>query len=381
MTPGVSAEVPAVPAAPEPLPAGALLILRFSSLGDVILATAAAIRLKRSEPARPVVFVTRAAWAPLLRDHPAIDRVITLEGEGQGRLGRLTRFLATVRWAGVLDLHGSLRSRWLALRLPAGVRVRYGGRQAARRLLVALPALARRLGLDRTWRVVDAQVAAAERLLGRLPEEQAARGGAAAAAEPIRPSLNPTPAEFRQSEREWESLGLRPGVVGLCPGARHATKRWPVEYHAALADGLASAGQAAVPVFLSGDPDDLALEAALVAAVHPTTRLVILRRTLREVAAFVTLCRTIVTCDSGLMHLAAARGVPVVALFGPTVGAFGFRPAGPGHRVLEVELECRPCSLHGGPVCPRGHFRCLRSIHPAEVLTALGVGARAGTRD
>lgn len=368
-------------AEPQPLPADALLILRFSSLGDVILATAAAIRLKRAVPARPVVFVTRAAWAPLLRDHPAIDRVVTLEGDGEGRLARLTRFLSTVRWAGVLDLHGSLRSRWLAWRLPAGVRVRYGARQAARRLLVALPAVARRLGLDRPWQVVDAQGAAAERLLARLPDARGKGGAPPPAVEPVRPSLHPTPEEFRQSEREWAGLGLEPGVVGLCPGARHATKRWPVEYHAALADGLASAGQAGVPVFLSGDPDDRALEAALVAAVRPSTRLVILRRTLREVAAFVALCRTIVTSDSGLMHLAAARGVPVVALFGPTVGAFGFRPAGPGHRVLEVEIGCRPCSLHGGPVCPRGHFRCLRSIHPADVLTALGIGARAEARD
>lgn len=361
-----------------PLPQGGVLLVRFSSLGDVILATAAAGRLKRAAPGRPLVFVTRAAWAPLLRDHPDIDRVVTLEEEGEGRLGTLTAWLAGVRWAGVLDLHGSLRSRWLVARLSAGARVRYRGRQAARRLLVAFPPLGRLLRLDRPWQVVEAQVEAAERLLARLPPPPGPSLGPADPTGMSLPSLHPTPAEIRRAGQEWQELGLEPRAVGLCPGARHATKRWPVEYHAALADQLASSGQPGVPVFLSEDEADRELEAALRAAVGAGTRLVILRRPLREVAAFMGFCRTIVTNDSGLMHLAAARGVPVVALFGPTVGAFGFRPVGAGHRVLETTLGCRPCSLHGGPACPRGHFRCLRSIQPIEVVAALGPGARAG---
>jgi heptosyltransferase-2 len=64
-------------------------------------------------------------------------------------------------------------------------------------------------------------------------------------------------------------------------------------------------------------------------------------------------------------------GTPVVALFGPTVMEFGFNPAGEGHQLLERSLPCRPCSLHGGPVCPKGHFRCLREIPPEEVLLAI----------
>ena len=369
--PAGAAEV-AAPPVPGDLPRDGLLVLRFSSLGDVILATAAATRLKRGAPSRPVVFVTRAAFAPLLTGHPDIDRVVTLEEEGGGGLESLARYLAAVPWAGVLDLHGSLRSRWLARRVSTRVRVRYPGRQAARRALFALPWLARRLGLDRTWQVADAQVEAAGRLLARLGH--AVTADPAAPLDPPRPSLHPTADELRRAAGEWESLGLSPRVVGLSPGARHATKRWPLEYHAAVADALAVAGQAAIPVFLSGDEADRAAETTLAAMVGPATRLVFLHRSLREVAAFVGLCRTIITNDSGLMHLAAARGVPVVALFGPTVGAFGFRPLGPGHRVLEVDLPCRPCSLHGGPVCPQGHFRCLRSIHPVDVLTALGVG-------
>jgi heptosyltransferase-2 len=80
----------------------------------------------------------------------------------------------------------------------------------------------------------------------------------------------------------------------------------------------------------------------------------------------------VLTNDSGLMHAAAAVGTPVVAIFGPTVRSFGFTPVGEGHLVLEArELGCRPCSLHGGPRCPRGHFHCMLEVTPEMAWNAL----------
>jgi heptosyltransferase-2 len=91
----------------------------------------------------------------------------------------------------------------------------------------------------------------------------------------------------------------------------------------------------------------------------------------RRVAALLGRLSALVTNDSALMHAAAAVGTPVIALFGPTVTEFGFAPAGPGHRILERSLDCRPCSVHGSAHCPRGHFRCLKEIAPEDVLEAL----------
>jgi heptosyltransferase-2 len=62
------------------------------------------------------------------------------------------------------------------------------------------------------------------------------------------------------------------------------------------------------------------------------------------------------------MHLAAACGVPTLAIFGPTTRELGFFPYGAGHRVLEADLPCRPCGLHGGRDCPEGHFLCMRLV-------------------
>src|SRR5262249_20750844 len=98
---------------------------------------------------------------------------------------------------------------------------------------------------------------------------------------------------------------------------------------------------------------------------------------LERVAALLGACRAAVSCDSGLMHLAAARGLPVVALFGSTAPELGFAPAGDGHAVLCRHERCQPCTLHGRDHCPQRHFRCMRELKPDEVAAALR--ARLGT--
>ncbi len=77
-----------------------------------------------------------------------------------------------------------------------------------------------------------------------------------------------------------------------------------------------------------------------------------------------------VTNDSGPMHIATASGVPTLGIFGPTTRELGFFPYGPGHRVLQVDLECRPCGLHGAKSCPRGHFLCMNLISADEAYRA-----------
>ena len=95
-------------------------------------------------------------------------------------------------------------------------------------------------------------------------------------------------------------------------------------------------------------------------------------RSLVETARSLAGCRAVVTNDSGLMHLAEAVGTPTVALFGPTVQAFGYAPHLAGSTVLEEpDLECRPCSRNGKRPCHRGDLACLERIDPDRVWQAL----------
>ena len=125
-----------------------------------------------------------------------------------------------------------------------------------------------------------------------------------------------------------------------------------------------------VPIFFG--PDEAGLLAEWERAWPARGEWMVIQEDLATAAAVLGLLGGVVTNDTGLMHLAAAVGTPVLALFGPTVREFGFFPVGEGHQVLEVpDLGCRPCSRHGGDRCPRGHFRCMLDVPLAEVEAAL----------
>ncbi len=150
---------------------------------------------------------------------------------------------------------------------------------------------------------------------------------------------------------------LPEGFVVISPGAQHPTRSWP--WFAELAElllerrlnlvwvGLEREGPSGVPgLDLRG------------------------RTSLQELLYVISMARAVVSGDTGPMHLARCLGVPVVALFGPTIPEFGFGPLPGQGVVLERDLKCRPCSLHGEKPCPYG-LECLTAIGPEEVAEAL----------
>jgi heptosyltransferase-2 len=88
-------------------------------------------------------------------------------------------------------------------------------------------------------------------------------------------------------------------------------------------------------------------------------------------AAVMEQCLAVVSNDSAAAHLAAAVNRPVVAIFGPTVPEFGFAPYGDKHVIIQADVDCRPCGIHGGRRCPRQHFRCMGEITPERVVQAV----------
>jgi heptosyltransferase-2 len=157
-------------------------------------------------------------------------------------------------------------------------------------------------------------------------------------------------------------------IIAFCPGARHATKRWPEEHWVTLHRGLRT--RQARLLYLSHAAERAGLP-ALRAAVEADPGARWCTEPLPRLAAVLSHCAAAVTQDSGLMHLAAARGVRVVALFGSTSPALGFAPAGDRHIVLCRNERCQPCTLHGRERCPKGHFDCMRRLTPDHVLESL----------
>lgn len=327
--------------------AGARVVLvRFSSIGDLLLCEPLP-RLLKGAGAAEVVFVTRERLAELPRGWPAVDRVLALEEPGhpsqvralRSRLGALGPVLT-------LDLHNTLRSRLLAPpglagrlpkhRLEKWLRV-HGPRALAKRLPVPPPVWQRyqalagfgteSFSLPRLW--VDGQCVDPERATDPGPEA---------------PEL-------------------------LVPGAGKATKRWPGTHWLEFTKGLLELSSR--PLVIAGGPADRPLGGQLAALDPARITNACGSLDLNGSARLVAGARRILCGDTGLLHMAAAAGTPGIALFGSTTRELGFFPAGGRLRVLEIEgLGCRPCSHIGRDRCPRGHFRCLRDLHPDPVLEA-----------
>ena len=319
-----------------------ILLVRFSSIGDVILTTPLVRALRRRHPEAALTFVTKRALVPLVSENPHLTRVVALEPDEPVRhLADRLRPLAPTHG---LDLHGSLRSRALRLLLP-GRWSGYRKRKLARGWLISTK-------LDWYGRAlpVPERYFEAARDLDVGPD-----GG------PPEFAIAPTP---RARVDEWlaaEGLGGS-AVAVFAPGAAHATKRWPAAHWAALAGRLAARGL--TPLIVGG-----ALDRGLASRIEGV-RSVAGVFSLQETGALLARARVVVSGDTGVMHMATAVGAPVVALFGPTVRQFGFLPYRARAEVLERPLDCRPCSAMGSGRCPMGHHACLEDITPAEVDAA-----------
>lgn len=322
-----------------------ILVVRFGSLGDVCLLGWTLSRLAPAAAAGEcrVTLVTKPAFADLAERFAGVGRVVPLPGHDLAALGALARTLRRERWDHVLDAHGVLRSHALLALL--------GRRPTARiaKHTVARLRLLRGGGLDpsltRTMR---------DRFDALLPP--LAPLGLAVAAPPLA-SL---------------AAGTATTALGLAPGAQWESKRWPDERFAAVLEAFRKRSPAPVRIFL-GPRETWFADSPLAAAIAAAGGVEVYRdRSLTEVATALAGCRVVVCNDSGLMHVAEAVGTPVVALFGPTVRAFGYFPSLPGSTVLEVDhLDCRPCSRNGKRECWRGDLACLRSIGAEPALTAI----------
>lgn len=319
-----------------------ILLVRFSSIGDVILTTPLVRALRRRHPEAELTFVTKRALVPLVSDNPNLTRVVALEpGEPVRHLARRLKTLAPTHG---LDLHGSLRSRALRLLVP-GKWAGYRKRKLARGWLIST-----KLDWYGTHAPVPERYFEAARDLDARPD-----GG------PPEFAIGP---QAKTRVDEWIGAeGLpRESLAVLAPGAAHVTKRWPAGHWVSLAGRLTSRGL--TPLIVGGSADrGLASQIDGVRSVAGTF-------SLQETGALLALARVVVSGDTGVMHMATGVGTPVVALFGPTVGQFGFMPYRARSTVLERSLDCRPCSAMGSKRCPMVHHRCLDDIAPADVDAA-----------
>lgn len=326
---------------------GGAVVIRLSALGDVALTTGV-LEHWRATRGLQVIFLTRKRFAPLLAGHPAVARVIAFapaQLRGAAWVSVARGLAKEFRGLPLIDLHGSVRSRTLALFWPGRV-MRYPNYAVERRLyLRSRSSCTMRLLLD-----ADIPQRYAMALDSQPPPREA-----------LRPRLFLTASEIECARAALREAGIRSPFVAIHPYATHPLKTWPRATWIEMARLLAAASWEWVVVGRDPHPFMDAVDSGR----DLTNRL-----DLRATSAVLALASVLVTPDSGPMHLAQAVGTPVVALFGPTSREWGFYPSGPRDLVMELPMPCRPCSLHGrrGVACGQ---ECLTGIPPSSVVACL----------
>lgn len=313
-----------------------ILILRFSSIGDIVLTTPVIRCLKKQIPGAEVHFFTLPAFQGLLENNPYIDRIHVLDSP----LLYKTLELKKAGFDYVIDLHNNLRTM-LVKAILAVPSTSFNKLNIEKWIRV-------NLGMDILPRVhiVDRYLETASHL-GVTNDQQGL--------DYFIPASTRLPVEIRQP------------YIAISIGAQHGTKKLPESRIRELCNLLH------LPVVLLGGKDET--ETAQRISQNCSNQVINLcgSLTLDQSALVLQQAYKVITHDTGLMHIAAALKKEILSVWGNTIPEFGMSPylPLPGNRQFEVTgLECRPCSKIGFDTCPKGHFKCMENQHLEEIRDA-----------
>jgi len=318
-----------------------ILLLRFSSIGDIVLSSPVARCLKKQTGAE-VHFLSKRAFEPILSPNPHIDRVFSFEKE----VTEVLNLLKSENYDFVADLHHNLRS--LRVKLALGRPARSFDKLNVEKWLMV------NFKIDRLpdVHIVQRYLKTVEHLGVKYDGEGL-------------DFFIPPESEVRVSD--FSNLLSEENYIAFVLGATHATKRLPAEKAAEICRHLDQ------PVVLLGGKAE---EEAARAIVGPNVVNLCGQLSLHQSASVVRQSAKVLTHDTGLMHIAAAFRKKIVSVWGNTIPKFGMYPFYPTDMDFNTSIEvsglsCRPCSKIGFDLCPKGHFKCMNEISVERVVKAL----------
>ncbi len=312
-----------------------VLVVRFSSIGDIILTTPVVRALKKQLNAE-VHYLTKKSFKGILAHNPYISNIITIES----KVDEVAAELKAANYDFIVDLHHNLRSMQVKrlLRTPSAS---FPKLNVQKWLLV-------NLGINRmpAVHIVDRYFEAAKPL--NISNDNAGLDYFIAPADEV--DLTSLPQSHQQ------------GYIAVTAGAKFATKQLPADKLIAIINRVE------LPVVLLGGKEDTERAAVIEQACGSKVYNACGKYNLGQSASLVRQSVRVIAHDTGLMHIAAAFHKRIHSVWGNTVPALGMTPYQPGEGSVIVQTEglsCRPCSKIGYSKCPKGHFNCMNKIDPS----------------
>lgn len=323
------------------------LIIRFSSIGDIVLTTPVVRCLKQQVPGAEVHYLTKQNFRPILEANPYIDKLMLLEHSFE----LMVHELRQENYDYIIDLHHNLRT--LRIKRALGVKsYSFNKLNLQKWLLTAL-----RINVLPKVHIVD-------RYLATLKKFGVRNDGQGLdyfipAKDEVKQTDIPTSHQF--------------GYIGLVIGAAHNTKKLPLHKLKELCAKIDH------PVILMGGPEDRAAGEEIAGVDEIKVYNACGKFNLNESADLVRKAKVIISHDTGLMHIASAFKKPIVSVWGNTVPSFGMTPYYGDYQSKEQRFEinglwCRPCSKIGYKKCPLGHFKCMEK-HDIERMARVAVNS------
>ncbi len=318
------------------------LILRFSSIGDIVLTTPVIRCLKQQYPEAEVHYVTKKSYKTILENNPYLDKVFTLEKS----LNNLVKQLKSEDYDHVIDLHNNLRTRIIKFRL--GVKsFSFDKLNFQKWILVKF-----KKDLMPKVHIVDRYMKTVESL--GLKNDN--RG------------LDYFIPEKDEVPLNWLPENFSNGYAVYAIGGQHETKKLPLHKMVELCQTIH------LPLVLVGGKEDFEMGEKLLSEIKASTPNIEYRTSnifnacgkmnLNQSASIIQKAAIVYTHDTGMMHVAAALKKKVISIWGNTVPAFGMYPYQTEYEVIEnKKLNCRPCSKIGYGKCPLGHFKCMNELN------------------
>lgn len=314
------------------------LILRFSSIGDIVLTTPVVRCLRKKYPDAEIHYATKHAFRSIVKYNPYINKVHLLGNS----LIELVALLKEEKFDYVIDLHNNQRTMLIKVQL--GVKSNSFNKLNLQKWLMVNFKINRLPNLHIVDRYMDTVAELGVQNDGEgldyfiLPDEEV--------------TVNQLPVQFHN------------GYIAWVIGAKQNTKKFPAEK---ITRVLA---QLNYPVLLLGGKEDETEAQAVISKLGETKANIYNacgKYTLNGSASLVRQAKLVVTNDTGLMHVAAAFKRPTISLWGNTIPQFGMYPYYGEHAIINKHVEanglkCRPCSKLGYAQCPQGHFKCMNDI-------------------